>query len=116
MRLRRGEEFMAVYEAQARVSIGPLLFQAIPNDRGHARLGLSVSRRVGNAVKRNAIKRRLREAFRLERADWPQAYDLVISARAHEPQPTAEYRRMINEAVERLNRRWSTKQSKKESQ
>jgi len=46
-----------------------------------ARLGLAVSRRVGNAVARNRVKRRVREWFRRQRAALPPATDWVVIAR-----------------------------------
>jgi ribonuclease P protein component len=46
------------------------------------RLGLAVSRRVGNAVARNRVKRRVREWFRRERASLPAGTDWVVIARA----------------------------------
>ncbi|MGE0328896.1 MAG: ribonuclease P protein component [Polyangiaceae bacterium] len=46
-----------------------------------ARLGLTVSRRTGNAVARNRMKRLLREAFRTSEAAWPRGVDLVIIAK-----------------------------------
>ncbi|MEZ4370753.1 MAG: ribonuclease P protein component [Polyangiaceae bacterium] len=46
-----------------------------------ARLGLTVSRRTGNAVARNRMKRLLREAFRTSAAAWPRGVDLVIIAK-----------------------------------
>lgn len=53
----------------------------MPNDRGHARLGLIVARRVEKlAVKRNRVKRLLREQFRLHRQDLP-ALDMVVRLR-----------------------------------
>ena len=45
------------------------------------RLGLTVSRRVGGAVVRNRVKRRLREWFRRHRDECPKGKDLVIIAR-----------------------------------
>jgi ribonuclease P protein component len=46
-----------------------------------AKLGLAVSRRVGNAVARNHVKRRVREWFRRARPSLPPATDWVVIAR-----------------------------------
>src|ERR671914_858627 len=89
-------EFKAVYDARVRESRGPLTAYALPNDLGHPRLGLSVSRRVGTAPRRNRIKRLLRETFRLMQHDFPRGYDLVIVVRPHEPLILAEYQRIVS--------------------
>ena len=54
---------------------------AFPNEFGTPRLGLSVSRKVGNAVTRNAVRRRLREVFYSTLDEAPGSWDLVVSAR-----------------------------------
>lgn len=61
-----------------------LVLLVAPNDAGRTRFGFIVGRRRGNAVVRNKIKRRLREAARLRLADKQIApgYDIVIIARA----------------------------------
>ena len=46
------------------------------------RLGLTVSTKLGNAVRRNRIRRRLREAFRLFEPKLSHGFDIVIVARA----------------------------------
>src|SRR5947209_6667594 len=94
-RLHGPKAFAAVYDAKTREGRGPLTIYALPNDTGHARLGLSVSRRVGNAVRRGRIKRLLREAFRLTRHELPGAYDLVVVVRPHEPLILSEYQRLL---------------------
>lgn len=45
------------------------------------RIGLTVSRKVGPAVVRNRVKRRLREIFRRNKANFPAHHDIVIIAR-----------------------------------
>ena len=86
LHLRKPAEFSAVYDARVRESRGPLLIYALPNALGHPRIGLSTSRKVGNAVRRNRIRRLLREAFRLSKEELPAGYDLVLV-----PRPRDEY-------------------------
>ena len=100
---------MAVYESKARVNTGPLLVHGLPNDLPYPRLGLAISRRIGKAVTRNAIKRRLREAFRLMQHDLPRGYDVVISVRAHEPMKLAAYQQALAQAMRSLHNIWISK-------
>ncbi len=51
------------------------------NESGITRLGITAGKRVGNAVRRNRIKRLIREFFRLNKADFPKGYDIVIIAK-----------------------------------
>jgi ribonuclease P protein component len=62
-----------------------------------SRLGVTVSRRVGNAVVRNRVKRRVREWFRCERGRFGRPLDVVVIAR-----PSAARLEMV-EVSERLS-------------
>jgi len=52
-----------------------------PNSINKQRLGITASRRVGSAVKRNRIKRLLREFFRLHKTCFPPSSDIVFIAK-----------------------------------
>lgn len=86
-RLLRPSEFDRVYRFRRSAAEGALVLYACP--RPHpagiapsARLGVSVSRRIGNAVARNAWKRRLREAFRVSRKEIPAGHDFLVVVRS----------------------------------
>jgi ribonuclease P protein component len=98
--------FDAVFTAAAKQARGPLLAYSKPNGLDHCRWGLSVSRRVGTAPRRNRIKRLLREAIRLLQGDWPKGYDFVLVVRPHDPFTLAEYQKLLTALVIRSRDHW----------
>ncbi|MBG83150.1 MAG: ribonuclease P protein component [Phycisphaerae bacterium] len=98
-RLLSRNQFEHVYTNGATFHRGPIRIHMVENMLEHNRLGLSVPRRAGNAVRRNRIKRLLREAFRLIPDPPVQGYDLVVTVRQHAPFSTEHYQSLLTEAL-----------------
>lgn len=98
-RIRKKSEFEAVFQRRQRAFSGPLGLYVAPNMTGRSRLGIAMSRKVGSAVRRNRIKRLLREAFRLNQHALPPSWDLVIVPRPHEPMDLAGYAQLLDELI-----------------
>jgi ribonuclease P protein component len=81
-RLSRSAEFERVYRHGRSTANRHLVLYTFPNaSASRARLGLSVSRKVGGAVERNRVKRLLREAFAQVEQELDPAQDVVVVAR-----------------------------------
>ncbi len=73
-----------------------------PDAESGARLGLTVPRAIGGAVVRNRIKRRLREAFRIHRAEFGPQWDIVLNPRrAAYNAPFEEIERALQRLIEK---------------
>jgi len=119
-RLTHDLQYQAVYGARMKKVRGPLIVFALRNELPHHRLGLAVGKRVGNAPARNRVKRLLRESFRQLQHNLPRAaegaYDLVVSARAHQPLPQSEYQRLLAELVQALHTEWGRRDRRRVGQ
>jgi len=78
-RLRKRSEFLGVQGSGSRVTLPSciVLLKPRPDDRP-ARLGITVTRKFGNAVARNRAKRLLREVFRRSQELFPPGIDIVV--------------------------------------
>ena len=101
-RLTDSPEFERVYRQGAAYRGKLFSVHAFPNEFGTPRLGLSVSRRVGTAVTRNTVRRRLREVFYSALPKVPSEVDLVVSARPAAAEAT--FRELSEEFVRSLRR------------
>lgn len=74
-------EFRRIYR-KGKSAVSPqLVIYCQRNRRGHSRLGVSVSTKLGCAVVRNRVRRRIREIYRLNKAKMLPGYDLIVVAR-----------------------------------
>lgn len=89
-RLSRSRDFDAVYRHGRSVSSRYLVLYWFRREDadGEPRLGLAVPKAVGSAVTRNAVKRRLREAWRARLTEVPRGRDYVLVARPGLPETT----------------------------
>ncbi|MBI1900327.1 MAG: ribonuclease P protein component [Planctomycetia bacterium] len=102
-RLKTTADFHRVFQRRRRASDELLLVYGCENGMAHARLGLAVSKKVGNAVARNRWKRLLRESFRLARGEMPGGIDLVVVPRGGVRPKLAEVRSSLVRLAQRLS-------------
>ncbi len=79
--MRRNQRFQEIRSKGKSQGSDLLVLCALPNGLPHSRFGFSVSARIGGAVERNRVKRRLREIMRLRAAVIKPGWDIVLIAR-----------------------------------
>jgi len=81
-RIKDAADFRRAFDRKRSASDDALIVYGVENGRDHPRLGISIGRKkVRSAVERNRVKRVLREAFRLSKAELPAGLDLVVVPR-----------------------------------
>ena len=88
--LKKTDDFKAVYEQKKSYANRSLVMYILENPDNQKeqinRIGISVSKRVGNSVSRHRIKRVIREIFRTNDAMFRKGLDIVIVARVEAKQ------------------------------
>jgi ribonuclease P protein component len=97
--LRSKADFAALRRGR-RFSCGGLRFVYRVTDIGHARLGMAVSRKYGNAVRRNRLKRQIREGFRQSRFRAISA-DLLVTP-VVDAKEMGDVQAVMDDALERI--------------
>lgn len=112
-RLLRPSEFQRVFDTRNSAADAWIVLYGAASEFGHARLGLTVSRRVGNAVVRNRWKRLLREAFRAVQPDLAPL-DLVCVVRGQSPPTLGQIRNSLIALSARLQGRLKGRSKRRE--
>ncbi len=79
--LKLNHIFRRLYKTSG-VANGYLVLYARPNRLDTNRVGITVSKKLGKAVVRNRVRRRLREIYRLHESSFAPGYDIVVVARS----------------------------------
>lgn len=99
-RLRRSVQFQRVLQEGKKIYTRNLLVFAAAGPTEETRLGITVTRKVGNAVFRNRAKRVTREAFRRLRDSLPLGTDVVVIVKRDTAWPTlARYKKDMAHAI-----------------
>jgi ribonuclease P protein component len=85
-RIKENKDFQTVFQKGISTANRQFVVYVLEKDQTHFRIGLSVSKKIGNAVTRNRIKRLIRQFFLEHHNDLAQDKDYIIIAR----KPTAE--------------------------
>lgn len=102
MRLRNTRDIQRVQRLGRRIRLPHMLFLYMPGTLDQSRVGFTVSRKVGNSVVRNRVKRWLREAVWENKEIVPPGMDLVIIA--HPQAATAGIVNLTSDVKEGLNK------------
>lgn len=79
--LKKNQQFRAVYEKGISIANRYLVVYKLENGLKRNRLGISVSKKVGNSVVRHHLARLVRENYRLSEDLYKEGFDIVVVAR-----------------------------------
>ncbi|EYE88641.1 ribonuclease P [Fervidicella metallireducens AeB] len=81
-KIKKNSQFRYIYNRGKSISDSLLVLYIFKNNKNINRIGISVSKKVGNSVTRNRVKRLIRESYRTNKEKYRRGYDLIFVARA----------------------------------
>ena len=88
--LKKNRDFQQVYRRGTSAASRQFVMYVLENGTDQNRLGISVSKKVGNSVVRHRVTRLVREGYRLQERQFLRGRDIVVIARASAAQCTQE--------------------------
>lgn len=79
--LKKNRDFQSVYRKGKSYGNKYLVMYLLPNQTESNRIGISVSKKVGNSIVRHHLTRLIRESYRLHEENFQCGYDMVVVAR-----------------------------------
>ncbi len=79
--IKKNSEFQKIYRSGTSYATRLLVMYVRQSEYPITRIGISVSKKVGNSVVRHCITRRIREIFRLHRSETESGLDIIVVAR-----------------------------------
>jgi ribonuclease P protein component len=80
-KIKKNAEFRKIYNSRKSVADRNMVLYFLSNDKEDCRFGFTVSKKIGNAVTRNRIRRLFGEVCRLNKEKFPVGYDFILLAR-----------------------------------
>jgi ribonuclease P protein component len=114
--LKKARDFERLHQEASKFFSYSLLCFAQKNTLSYHRLGLSVSKKLGNAVERNRIKRILREAFRLHQHEIPPGYDFLWIGKRGQGFEFHEIEKQVQWLLRKIHRSSPQEKAQKEAE
>ena len=98
--IKKNSEYRMIYNTGSAKACGVLVMYVKDNELGFNRLGISVSKKVGNSVVRHTFCRRIREIFRINKEQTVQGKDIIVTARSRAG--SADYQKLERDYLKLL--------------
>ena len=80
--IKKNSDFQHIYQSGKSYANRYLVMYVVESEKSCTRLGISVSKKVGNSVVRHRVKRLIKESFRLNLEQFKTGYDIIVIARS----------------------------------